>query len=68
MDYKNLTWFDLINKLKALFKNVEQRVAALEEEGQTVIVPTPPASGEYFLKATNGVITWELFNEVGEEG
>ena len=62
----NLTWYDLINKLKSIFTDlststslVQADVDALQTQvDDLVVVPTPPTTGTHTLKSIDGVLTW----------
>lgn len=47
---KNLTWFDLINKLKEIFTDIEKNQ-----------IPPKPGLGNYRLEAIDRVLTWTEF-------
>lgn len=62
----NLTWYDLINKLKSIFTDlststslVQADVDALQTQvDDLVVVPTPPTTGTHALQSIGGVLTW----------
>ena len=62
----NLTWYDLINKLKSIFTDlststslVQADVDALQTQvDDLVVVPTPPTTGTHALQSIEGVLTW----------
>ena len=62
----NLTWYDLINKLKSIFTDLEVSSELIKSDIDTlqtqvddlVEVPAPPTTGTHALQSIEGVLTW----------
>lgn len=62
----NLTWYDLINKLKLIFtdlstssESTQADIEALQTQVEALVeVPTPPTTGTHALQSIDGVLTW----------
>lgn len=62
----NLTWYDLIDKLKLIFtdlstssESTQADIEALQTQVDALVeVPTPPTTGTHALQSIEGVLTW----------
>jgi len=62
----NLTWHNLVNKLKSVLTDLSTSSESLQTNIDTlqtqvdalVEVPTPPTTGTHALQSIEGVLTW----------